>query len=99
MPFQKFISVLITFVAINNEETPKKDFASKYFLEVKTVAIRTKPPFNFISWTCRYLPIKYVSVMEEDVWKYRSSFEKFRKFLREIIFLEFSYNIVAALAL
>ena len=37
--------------------------------------------------------------MEEDVWKYRSSFEKFRKFLREIIFLEFSHNIVAALAL
>ena len=38
------MSVLITFVAINNEETPKMDFASKYFLEVKTVAIRTTPP-------------------------------------------------------
>ena len=46
---QKFMSVLITFVAINNEESLKKDFASKYFLEVKTVAIRTKPPFDFIS--------------------------------------------------
>ena len=46
---QKFVSVLITFVATNNKESLKKDFASKYFLEVKAVAIRTKPPFNFIS--------------------------------------------------
>ena len=42
--FQKFMSVLITFVAINYEEILKKDFASKYFLEVNVVVIRTKPP-------------------------------------------------------
>ena len=39
--FQKFLSVLITFVAINYEEMLKKDFASKYFLEVNVVVIRT----------------------------------------------------------
>ena len=42
--FQKFMSVLITFVAINYEEMLKKDFASKYFLEVSVVVIRTNPP-------------------------------------------------------
>ena len=42
--FQKFMSVLITFVAINYEEILKKDFASKYFLEVNVVVIRTNPP-------------------------------------------------------
>ena len=36
---QKFMSVLITFVAML-----KKDFASKYFLEVNVVVIRTNPP-------------------------------------------------------
>ena len=41
--FQKFVSVLITFVAINYEEMLKKDFASKYFLEVNVVVI-TNPP-------------------------------------------------------
>ena len=41
---QKFMSVLITFVAINYEEMMKKDFASKYFLEVNVVVIRTNPP-------------------------------------------------------
>ena len=42
------MSVLITFVAINNEEMLKEDFASKYFLEFKTVAKRTNPPpFQF----------------------------------------------------
>ena len=56
--FWKFMSLLITFVAINNEETLKKDFASKYFFEVKTVAIRTKTPLKFISWTCHQLPMK-----------------------------------------
>ena len=35
--------VLITFVAINYEEMLKKDFASKYFLEVNVVVIRTNP--------------------------------------------------------
>ena len=42
--FQKFMSVLITFVAINYEEMMKKDFASKYFLEVNVVVISTNPP-------------------------------------------------------
>ena len=42
--FQKFMSVLITSVAINYEEMLKKDFASKYFLEVNVVVIRTNPP-------------------------------------------------------
>ena len=38
------MSVLITFVATNYEEMLKKDFASKYFLEVSVVVIRTNPP-------------------------------------------------------
>ena len=38
------MSVLITFVAINYEEMLKKDFASKYFLELNIVVIRTNPP-------------------------------------------------------
>ena len=42
--FQKVMSVMITFVAINYEEMLKKDFASKYFLEVSVVVIRTNPP-------------------------------------------------------
>ena len=42
--FQKFMSVLITFVAINYEEILKKDFALKYFLEASVVVIRTNPP-------------------------------------------------------
>ena len=42
--FQKFMSALITFVAINYEEMLKKDFDSKYFLKVKVVVIRTDPP-------------------------------------------------------
>ena len=42
--FQKFVSVLITFVAINYEEMLKKDFATKYFLEVNVVVIRPNPP-------------------------------------------------------
>ena len=41
--FQKFVLVLIAFIAINNEEMLKKDFASKYFLEVNVVVIRTYP--------------------------------------------------------
>ena len=32
--FQKFMSVLIKFIAINYEEMLEKDFTSKYFLEV-----------------------------------------------------------------
>ena len=40
------MSVSIASIAINNEEMLRKDFASKYFLEVKAVVIRTKPLFN-----------------------------------------------------
>ena len=42
--FQKFMSVLTTFVAINYEEMLKKDFASKYLYEVNVVVIRPNPP-------------------------------------------------------
>ena len=47
--FQKFVSVSITYVAMNYEEMLKKDFASKYFaskyfLEFSVVVIRTNPP-------------------------------------------------------
>ena len=42
--FQKFLSLSIAFVARNHEEMLKKDLSSKYFLEVKVVAIRTNPP-------------------------------------------------------
>ena len=41
--FKKFMSVSITSVAMNNEEMVMKDLASKYFLEVKLVAIAKKP--------------------------------------------------------
>ena len=46
--FQKFMTVLITFVAINYEEMVTKDFASKYFLKVNVVVIRT-PLVYFLS--------------------------------------------------
>ena len=39
----EIVSVLITFVVINYEEMLKKDFSSKYFLEVNVVVIRAKP--------------------------------------------------------
>ena len=39
--FEKLMPVLITFVAINYGEILKKNFASKYFLEVNEVVIRT----------------------------------------------------------
>ena len=39
--FQKFMSLLITIAAINYEEMLKKDFASKYFLEVNVAVIIT----------------------------------------------------------
>ena len=38
------MSVMITFVAINYEEMLKKDFTSKYFLEINVVVIKTNPP-------------------------------------------------------
>ena len=41
--FQKFMSVLITFVAIYYEEMLMKEFASEYFLEVNVVVIRITP--------------------------------------------------------
>ena len=40
---QKFMSVSITFVAINHEEMLKRDFASKNLFQVKAVAIRLPP--------------------------------------------------------
>ena len=39
-----FMSVLMTYVAINYEKRLKKESASKYFLEVKVVVIRTNAP-------------------------------------------------------
>ena len=36
--------VMITLVAVNYEEMLKKDFTSKYFIEVNVVVIRTNPP-------------------------------------------------------
>ena len=38
------MTVMITFAAIIYEEMLKKDFPSKYFLEVNVVVIRTTPP-------------------------------------------------------
>ena len=38
------MSLSTTFVAVNSEEMLRKDFALKYFLEVKAVAITTKTP-------------------------------------------------------
>ena len=38
------MSVLITIVAINYDEMLKKDFVSKYFLDMNVVVIRTNPP-------------------------------------------------------
>ena len=43
--FEKFIPSII-FVAINNEEMLKKDFALEYFLEVKAVGTRIKLLFS-----------------------------------------------------
>ena len=40
------MSVSIRFVAINYEEMLKKDFVSKYFLEVNVVVIRINPMLN-----------------------------------------------------
>ena len=37
------MSVPITFVVTNHEEMLKKDFVSKYFLEVNAAVIRTNP--------------------------------------------------------
>ena len=71
--FQKFMSVLITFVAINYEEMLKKDFASKYFLEINIVVIRTNLQWliiccRVISWAC-HVPIK--------VLKQKNTLERF----------------------
>ena len=43
------MSVLLTFVAINYEEMPNKDFVWKYFLEVNVVVIRTPLPPSMIN--------------------------------------------------
>ena len=42
--FQEFMLVSMKFVARSHEELLKKDFALKYFLEVKAMAITTNPP-------------------------------------------------------
>ena len=42
--FQNFMSLLITFVAINYEEILKKDFSWKYFFEVNVMVIRINAP-------------------------------------------------------
>ena len=66
--FQKFMSVLIIFVAIKYEEMLKKDFALKYFLAVNLVLIRITPLHmkhkntseKFITNSEAYLePVKY----------------------------------------
>ena len=49
--------VLITFVAVNDEEMLKEDFAST-FASIKAVAERTKSYFKFISWACIIYPRK-----------------------------------------
>ena len=49
------MSVLITFVAINYEEMLKKDFASKYFLEVNVVVIRTNPPSKINKYVAEFI--------------------------------------------
>ena len=58
-PFQKFMSVLITFVAINYEEMLKKDFASKYFLEVNVVVIKTTP----LQWLIVCCQVYFLSLL------------------------------------
>ena len=63
--FQKFMSVLITFVAINYDELLKKDFAWKYFLEVNVVVIRTNPP----SMINHMLPSLFLELVIFYPWK------------------------------
>ena len=58
-PFQKFMSVLITFAAINYEEMLKKYFASKYFFEVTVVVIRINP----LSMINHMLPILFLELV------------------------------------
>ena len=52
-----FMSVLITFVAVNYEKMLMKDFASKYFLEVNVVVKRTNlpPPINDKSYVAKFI--------------------------------------------
>ena len=57
--FQKFMSVPITFVVTNHEETLKRDFASKYFLEVNAAVIRT----NHLSMINHPLPSLFLVVV------------------------------------
>ena len=63
--FQKFMPMLITFVAINYEEMLKKDFALKYFLEVNVVVIRTNPP----SIINNMLPSLFLELVIVYPWK------------------------------
>ena len=60
--FQKSITVLITFVAINYEEMLKKDFASKCSIEVNVVVIRTNPTPSVINHMLPSLFLELVNI-------------------------------------
>ena len=70
------MSVLITFVAINSEEMLKKDFASKYFLEVNVVVIRTPPSPSMIN---PMLPSLFLEVVYHLPMKSAEIEEHFRE--------------------
>ena len=53
------MSVPITFVVTNHEETLKRDFVSKYFLEVNAAVIRT----NHLSMINNPLPSLFLVVV------------------------------------
>ena len=57
--FQKFLPVLVTIVAINYEEMLKKDLASKYFLGVSVVVIRTNP----LQWLIMCCQVYFLSLL------------------------------------
>ena len=64
--FQEFMLVSMTFVAISHEELLMKDFALKYFLEVKAVAIRTNSPKSLII-RCRVYFLSLSSFTHESI--------------------------------
>ena len=57
--FQKFMSLLMAIVAINYKEMLKKDFASKYFLEVNVVVIKTTP----LQWLIVCCQVYFLSLL------------------------------------
>ena len=66
--FQKFMSVLITFAAINYEEMLKKDFALKYFLEVNV----EQTPCQWLIICCWVYFLSLLSFTNESVdWNRR----------------------------